>query len=349
LNSAQKIDPMRKPKIAITDDSQKVALSSADWSALQARADIKVFHEAFQSEAEAAQALQPFQIIVPMRERTVFSASLLEKLPGLRMIALTGGRAPTLDLAACTANNILVSNTGGQHSTAATAELAFGLILACARRISQADAAMKSAGWHQTLDMGFSLSGKTLGIIGLGRLGSKVASYGKAFGMDVIAWSQNLTDEVAQANGCRRVSKKELFQTADVISVHLVLSERSRGLVGQNELAAMKRNSVLINTARGPIIDTKALLATLATGHIWAGIDVFDEEPLPVGHPIRSARNIVLTPHLGYSTSAVFAQFYGESIENIVAFLDGTPIRVLNPDVLLTPDVLQNGKQATVL
>jgi phosphoglycerate dehydrogenase-like enzyme len=324
------------PQIAITDDSQDVALASADWSALKGKAEITVFQKPLGSEDEAARLLAPFDIIVPMRERTAFTASLIGKLPNLRMIALTGGRAPTLDLAACSARGIIVSNTGGQHSTAATAELAFGLILACARRIPQADATMRQGGWHDGLSMGFSLAGKTLGIVGLGRLGSLVAAYGKAFGMEVIAWSQNLKAEAAQAAGVRRVEKEDLFREADVVSIHLVLSDRSRGLVGAGELSIMKQDSILINTSRGPIVDERALLETLASGKIWAAVDVFAEEPLPADHPFRHAPNLVLTPHLGYSTKAVFAQFYGESVENILAFLAGKPIRVLNPEAMRT-------------
>jgi phosphoglycerate dehydrogenase-like enzyme len=323
---------LQKPRIAIIDDSQNVALASADWSTLQQRADVKIFHDAFASESDAAEKLNSFEIIVPMRERTVFSASLLAKLPRLRMIALTGGRAPTLDLEACSKQGILVCNTGGQHSTAATAELAFGLILACARRIPQADAAMKNGQWHEGLDMGFSLSGKTLGIVGLGRLGSRVASYGRAFGMNVIAWSQNLTDEAAESGGAVRVDKHELFRLADIVSIHMVLSERSKALVSRTELDLMKDNAILINTSRGPIVEGGALLKALESRRIWAAIDVFDQEPLPSNDPIRHAPNLVLTPHLGYSTSAVFAQFYGESVENILAFLDKKPIRMLNPE-----------------
>jgi phosphoglycerate dehydrogenase-like enzyme len=323
-----------KPHIAIIDDSQHIALTAANWASLKNRASVKVFHDAFRSEDHAAAQLKDFDIIVPMRERTAFSASLIEKLPRLRLIALTGGRAPTLDISACTARGILICNTGGQHSTAATAELAFGLILACARRIPQADHAMKNGSWHQGLDLGFSLGGKTLGIVGLGRLGSRVAAYGRAFGMDVIAWSQNLTPEIAESGGARYVDKPTLFREADVVSIHMVLSDRSRGLVGKPELDAMRANSILINTSRGPIVESRALLATLKSRKIWAAVDVFDEEPLPANAAIRKAPNLVLTPHLGYSTSSVFAQFYGESIENIHAFLDQKPIRMLNPEAL---------------
>jgi phosphoglycerate dehydrogenase-like enzyme len=325
---------MSLPKVAILDDSQNVAAVSADWVRLNGRAEVVILPGPFASDDAAAAALQGVQIVVPMRERTAFTASLVAKLPDLRMIALTGARAPTLDIAACTQHKILICNTAGDRVTPATSELAFGLILACARRIPEADAAMKNGRWHDGLGMGFSLAGKTLGIVGLGRLGSRVAGYGRAFGMEVMAWSQNLTDETAVAAGCTRVSKEELFRQSDAISLHLVLSDRSRGIVGENELAMMKPGAILVNTSRGPLVDGKALLAALATGRLLAGLDVYDQEPLPADHPLRHAPNVILTPHLGYSTAAAFQQFYGESLENVEAFLAGRPIRMVNPQAL---------------
>lgn len=325
---------MTTPKIAVLDDSQAIAERSADWSRLAGRAEVTILREPFASEAHAIAALKDYDIVVPMRERTSFTASLLAGLPCLKLIALTGARAATLDQAVCNARKILVCNTGGGHVTPATAELAFGLILACARRIGQADASMHRGGWHDGLDMGFSLAGKTMGIVGLGRLGARVAEYGRAFGMDVIAWSQNLTAEIAEAAGARLVSKETLFRQADVVSLHLVLSVRTQGIVGQAEFDVMKQNAILVNTARGPLVDEVALLKSLVAGRIHAGLDVFDTEPLPQDHPLRSAPNTVLTPHLGYSTEAVFRQFYGESLENILAFLDGKPIRMVNPEVV---------------
>jgi phosphoglycerate dehydrogenase-like enzyme len=326
--------PAPLPRIALLDDSQNIAETSADWSLLTGRADLTILREPFASEADAIAALKPFDIIVPMRERTPFTASLLAGLPKLRMIALTGARAATLDQATCDARKILVCNTGGEHVSPATAELAFGLVLACARRIGHADASMKSGGWHAGLDMGFSLSGKTLGIVGLGKLGARVAGYGRAFGMHVVAWSQNLTAEAANAAGAELVSKEKLFSTADVVSLHLVLSARTRGIVGKAELDQMKQGAILVNTARGPLVDEEALLESLKAGRIHAGLDVFGTEPLPENAPIRSAPNTVLTPHLGYSTKAVFRQFYGESLDNILAFLDGKPKRMINPAIL---------------
>jgi phosphoglycerate dehydrogenase-like enzyme len=325
---------MTLPAIAILDDSQSVALAAADWGPLRERATLSVFKDPFANEDEAAKALAPFQIIVPMRERTAFTASLIARLPNLKMIALTGARAATLDSAACTAAGILICNTAGDRVTAATAELAFGLMLACARAIPLADSTMRAGGWHAGVPLGTVLSGGRLGIVGLGRLGARVAAYGAAFGMEVIAWSQNLTDEAAVAGGARRVSKAELFATSDAISLHLVLSERTRHAVGAAEIDAMRPGAILINTSRGPLIDSAPLMAALRDGRIRAGLDVFDQEPPPVGHPLRGLPNVILTPHLGYSAEPVFAQFYGESVANIAAFFDGRPIRVMNPDVL---------------
>ncbi len=324
---------MPLPKVAILDDSQGIAAASAEWTRLKGKADLVILSAPFASQDAVAVALAGCQIVVPMRERTAFTASLIAKLPDLRMIALTGARAPTLDIAACTRQGILICNTAGDRVTPATSELAFGLILACARRLPEADAAMKRGGWHDGLGMGFSLAGKTLGIVGLGRLGSSVAGYGRAFGMNVLAWSQNLTDEAATAAGCTRVSKDELFSTADAISLHLVLSDRSRGIVGDKELALMKTGAILVNTSRGPLVDGDALLAALHSGRLLAGLDVFDQEPLPTDHPLREAPNVILTPHLGYSTAAAFQQFYGESLENVEAFLAGSPVRMVNPEV----------------
>ncbi|WP_158809823.1 D-2-hydroxyacid dehydrogenase family protein [Beijerinckia sp. L45] len=323
-------------KIAILDDSQHVALQAADWDRLRKRGiAIAVMSEPFASEDAAAAALADVEIIVPMRERTPFPASLIARLPQLRLVALTGGRAPTLDIAACTQRGVLVCNTGGgEFSTAATAELAWALLLAAYRNVPQADALIRSGRWHEALPMGESLDGKRLGIVGLGKLGARVARFGQAFGMEVVAWSQNLTDEAAIAHGARRVSKDELFATADAVTLHLVLSARSRGIVGASELAAMKQGAVLINTSRGPLVDEAALLATLKSGRITAALDVFGQEPLPADHPLRSAPNTVLTPHLGYSSWPVMHRFYQDSVENIEAWLDGAPIRMLNPEAL---------------
>lgn len=327
------VERARPPRIAVLDDTQGVARLCADWRVLEERAEVVVFQEPFADEDDAASSLRGFSILVPMRERTPFPASLLHRLPDLRLIALTGQRAPTLDLEACTRHGIVVSNTG-MDSAAATAELAFGLILACARSIPRADAGMRAGAWHQGLPLDVALEGRRLGVVGLGKLGKRVARYGLAFGMDVVAWSQNLTPEAAAVENVRWVGKDELFATSDVVSLHLVLSARTRGLVGAAELAAMKDGALIVNTARGPLVDEEALLAALRRGALRAGLDVFHREPLPADDPLRGLPNVVLTPHLGYAVRPVLEQVYRESVENIVAFLEGTPRRVLNPEVL---------------
>lgn len=324
---------MSTPKVAILDDSQGVAFASADWTQVKARCEVVRFAGPFAGEDDAAQQLASFDIVVPMRERTPFTASLIRKLPKLRLIAQTGPRTMSLDIPAATAQGILVCNTGGGPSTPATAELAFALIMACARDLQTAGAKMRAGGWQEGLPLGTILEGKRLGIVGLGKLGSRVGRYGKAFGMELVAWSPNLTEEAATAEGARRVSKEELFATSDVISLHLVLSERSRGVIGQAEIDAMKPGAMLINTSRGPLVDTGALVAALQAGRIRAGIDTFDDEPLPVDHPLRSTPHTVLTPHLGYVAEPVFRTFYGDSVENILAYLDGKPVRMMNPEV----------------
>jgi phosphoglycerate dehydrogenase-like enzyme len=327
---------MTLPRIAILDDSQNVAEAAADWSRLKGRAQMMVLREPFASEDATAEALAAYDIIVPMRERTPFPASLVNRLANLRMIALTGPRSPSLDIAACTARGVVVCNTGGVHSSAATAELAFALILAGARGLGDGHANMRNGLWHEGLPLGFAIGGKTLGVIGLGKLGSKVAAYARAFGMNVVAWSQNLTAEAASAAGCRLVGKDDLLAASDVVTIHLVLSERSRGLVGAREIERMKPGALLVNTSRGPIVDEPALLAALHAGRIRAALDVYDREPLPADHPLRKAPNVTLAPHLGYGSDAVFRQFYGESLENIEAFLAGRPMRVMNPEAIQT-------------
>lgn len=324
---------MTRPKIAVLDDDQGVARHCADWSGLEARADV-TFLTGPIPPARAAEVLAPFEVLVPMRERTAFPATLIGALPALRMIAMTGARAQTLDLAACTARGIVVSNTGGTATTAGTAELAWMLLQACARRLPQADAGLRAGLWQDAPgvygSLGEVLDGKRLGIVGLGRLGSRMARYAAAFGMEVVAWSQNLTEDAAQAAGARLVDKAELFATADAVSLHLVLSARTENIVGAAELGAMKPGAILVNTSRGPLVDRDALLAALGERRIVAGLDVFHTEPLPVDDPLRGMANAVLTPHLGYSVWPGFRQFYGQAIENVTAFLDGAPIRVVS-------------------
>lgn len=323
---------MTVTKIAILDDWQEVARGSANWRPLAARADLTFFANAFATEDEAAVALADFDILLTMRERTAFPASLLRRLPKLRMIGITGASVATLDLAACARQGIVVCNTagGGPGAPFATAELALGLMIAAARAIPVADAAMRAGGFQRGVPTGRSLAGKTLGIVGLGRLGARMARYGAALDMNVIAWSPNLTEAKAQEGGARRVSKSDLMATSDAISVHMVLSPRSRRIIGAEDIARMKHGAILINTSRGPLVDEAALIAAVGAGRIIAALDVYDREPLAADHPLRASSNTVLTPHLGYGVEETWRDFYSRSIENAVAFLDGKPIRVLS-------------------
>jgi phosphoglycerate dehydrogenase-like enzyme len=317
-------------ELAILDDYQGIALSLADWAPLRDRVNITVFDQAL--GADAAAKLAPFDIVCMMRERTPFPASLFAALPKLKFMTLTGARSPSLDLEAASARGIVVSSTG-YGSQQSTVELAWSLILASARHIPTETAAMRAGAWQTTV--GRVVDGQVLGLLGLGRLGSKVAAIGKAFGMDVQAWSQNLTAEKAEAAGVRLVDKQTLFRTSDWISIHLVLSDRSRGLVGAPELALMKPDAWLVNTSRGPIIDEAALLSVLNAGTIGgAALDVYDQEPLPADHPLRRAPRTVLTPHLGFVTEDTYRVFYRDTVEDIAAWLAGTPIRVMNPAAL---------------
>ena len=278
-----------------------------------------------------AQALADFDIIMAMRERTAFPAALIAKLPKLRMIATTGSRPPSLDLDACTARGLLVCNTGGERSGAATAELALGLLIAATRHVTAGDMSARAGRFQSGVPMGEVLEGTTLGIIGLGRIGARMARYGQALGMSVLAWSQNLSAEKAIAAGAEYVDKATLLARSDAVSLHLVLSDRTRGILGTGDLAKMKPGAMLINTSRGPLVDEAALIDSLRAGRIRAGLDVFAQEPLPSNHPLLSLPNVVLTPHLGYCTREVFSQFYSESVENVLTFLDGKPTRMLNP------------------
>ena len=324
-------------KVAVLDDWQGVARSSADWSPLSARGDIVFFAQAFDDEDDAAGKLADFEIVLSMRERTPLPGSLINRLPRLRMLGITGARNASLDTAACTARGIPVCNTGGGAGTeAATAELALGLLLAAARAIPASDANIRAGRFQDGVPVGISLAGKTIGIIGLGRLGSYMASYCRALNMTVLAWSQNLTAGQAEAAGAELVSKEALLSRSDAVSIHLVLSPRSRGLIGATDLARMKPGAILINTSRGPIVDEAALIEAVQSRRIIAALDVYDREPLPASHPLRSAPNTVLTPHLGYGVEGTWREFYGQSIENALAFLDGKPVRVTNPEALRT-------------
>ncbi|CAH2598600.1 D-3-phosphoglycerate dehydrogenase [Rhodovastum atsumiense] len=320
-------------RVAVLDDWQGIAEKLADWSVLRARAEVVFFRNAIATPDDLVQRLAGFDIVLAMRERTQFPAAVLQRLGELRLLSFTGARNAAIDTAAATAKGILVCNTAGRSSHA-TAELALGLLLACARRIPLGDARIRTGFFQDGVPPGLELAGRTLGLVGLGHIGGRVARYGKALDMQVIAWSQNLTEARAQELGVTRVGKDELFARADAISIHLVLSPRTRGVVGAREIAAMKRGAILVNTSRGPLVDQDALLAALDGGRILAGLDVYDIEPLPPAHPLRIVPNAVLTPHLGYVTETNMAAFYRASIENVLAFLDGAPIRVVNPELL---------------
>jgi phosphoglycerate dehydrogenase-like enzyme len=313
-------------KIALLDDYQRVARKLADWERLPAGSELTVFDRHIADPAKLAAALQPFDVLVIMRERTPFPATLLERLPNLRLLITTGGRNASIDLEACRARGITVCGTGTVGTP--TAELTWGLILALVKRIPAEDRALRAGAWQTGLTEG--LAGKRLGLLGLGKLGTQVARVGQAFGMEVVAWSQNLTDARAAEVGARRVEKQELFATADVVSLHLILSERTRGVVGAAELGAMKPTAWLVNTSRAGLVEEAALLAALREQRIaGAGLDVFSEEPLPAGHPLLTLPNVVLTPHLGYVTRENYAVFYRDALEDILAWRAGAPVRQL--------------------
>lgn len=323
---------MAAMKIAILDDYQDLALELADWSRLTRDHEVVVFNRNL-APAEAADALRPFDVVCHMRERMAFPAALIAALPNLKLLPITGRTHRTLDDEAATARGIPICGTDIRPGTGgATAELAWGMIIAAQRHIVEEASGMARGGWQTTI--GRQLAGRTLSLLGLGRLGQAVARVAKAFDMRVIAWSQNLTTEAAQAAGVERVEKAALFREADVLSVHLVLSERSRGLVGEADLALMKPGALLVNTSRGPIVERTALLAALQAGAIRAALDVFDEEPLPADDPLRSAPGVLLTPHIGYVTEETMRGFYEDTVENIEAWLAGAPIRVVNPEAL---------------
>lgn len=312
---------------AILDDYQNVAKRVADWSGVERDIEFRVFNEALGGPDEVIAALKDCAVVCLMRERTLFGADIVNALPNLKLIVTSGMRNAAIDVAAAAARNVPVCGT--ESLATPTAELTFGLILELARHIGAENARLKAgARWQSTL--GIDLGGKTLGIIGLGKLGSQVATIGNAFGMKVIAWSQNLTAERAKQQGATLASKDELLRTSDVVTVHMPLSNRSKGLIGAAELALMKPSAFFINTSRGPVADENAIAAALKANKIaGAGIDVYDEEPLPLDHPFRKLDNIVITPHLGYVTAENYKRFYGQMVENIRAWLDGKPIRVI--------------------
>lgn len=318
-----------RPRVAILDDYNRVALSMADWSGVQARCDVDVIDRPL-SQKEAARVLAPYNVLCHLRERTAMPRALIEALPHLKLMTITGSMHRTLDMQAASDCGVLVSGAtdrpGGGHGTP---ELAFGLMLALARKIVREDANIRAGKWQSSI--GTVLNGKTLGIVGLGKLGARVARIGAAFGMKVIAWSPNLTPERAQAGGADLVSKDDLFAQADYVTLHIVLSDRTRGLVGAAELAAMKPTAYFINTSRGPLVDEAALIETLQARRIaGAGLDVYHHEPMGVDSPLYALDNTVLTPHLGYVVEESFRPFYEDTVEAILAWLDGEPVRVVN-------------------
>ncbi len=318
-------------RVAVLDDWQGVAEKIVDWSQLKAAAEVVFFKDAFADSDAAVAALADFDVILAMRERTLFSKPVIDRLPKLRLLAFTGPRNAAVDVPACTARGVVVCNTQPTGAgTYDTSELALGLLLAAARHLALGDAEMRAGRFQQNMKSGIGLEGRTLGVIGLGRLGGRMASYGLALGMKVLAWSTNLTAERAAEIGAARVEKDELLARADAISLHLVLSDRSRGIIGAGDIAKMKPGAILVNTSRGPLVDEAALLAAVGAGKITAAIDVYDREPLPVDHKLRRAPNTVLSPHIGYVTQDNMAALYRMSVENILAWLAGKPIRVVN-------------------
>jgi phosphoglycerate dehydrogenase-like enzyme len=322
-------------RVAVTDDWQDVSKECADWSTLQARAEVEWFHEPFADEAAAVQALAAFDAVVPMRDRTKLTASLLQRLPRLKLIAQTGPLALHIDLPTCLHQGIVCCGSPATGvSAAATPELTLGLMLSAAHRIADGFMNMRQGRWQQGIPFGEPLAGRTLGLIGLGNIGKRMAGYGAALGMKVLAWSPNLTATRAAEAGATLVAKGELLAQSDVVSMHLVHSEKTVGTLQAADLALMKPGALLVNTARGPLVDEAALLAALQAGRIGAALDVYDREPLPADHPFRTLPNVVLTPHLGFVKRDTFSAFYQQSVDNVIAFLDGHPRRVMNPDVL---------------
>jgi phosphoglycerate dehydrogenase-like enzyme len=311
--------PMKKCQIAVLDDYQNAALESADWSVLRDRADITVFEDHLADPDAVIERLLPFDVVCVMRERTPLPRKVIERLPNLKLIASTGSANASIDVAAAGDRGITVVHTG--YRSDPTVEFTWALILACARHIVTESNSVRSGGWQQTV--GVDLRGKTLGVLGLGNVGSEVARIGSAFGMKLIAWSQNMTAETAKATGAILVSKDQLFERADILTIHLVLSSRTRGLVGAAELEKMKPTAWLINASRGPIVEEQALITALQNKRLaGAAIDVFDIEPLPPSHPFRTLDNVLATPHIGYVSQDLYKTFYLDTVSNIRKWLD---------------------------
>jgi phosphoglycerate dehydrogenase-like enzyme len=313
-------------RIVLLDDYQGVALDYGGWDRVPDEWQLVALEQHIADPDALVEALAEAEIVVAMRERTALPAAILDRLPDLKLLITTGMGNVAIDVAAARRNGVIVCGTG-MHGPA-TAELSWALILALLRAIPVEDAGMRAGGWQTTI--GGDLDGATLGLVGLGRLGKRMVPIAQAFGMEVLAWSLNLDPEAARAAGAEPVEKAALFERADIVSVHYKLSERSRGLIGAAELAVMKPGAYLVNTSRGPIVDTDALVAALDAGRIaGAGLDVFDTEPLPADHPLRSAPRTVLTPHLGYVTEDTYAIFFNDAVEDVLAYLDGAPVRLV--------------------
>ena len=329
----------RRHRAAILDDYQGVAFEMADWSPVAGAVDLTAFRDHVSDQAELVRRLQPFDVVVAMRERTPFPRSVLEQLPNLRLLVTSGPVNAAIDIDAARDLGIVVSGTVGRNGIPGTIELTWGLILAAARSLHREDALVRAGGWQP--GGGTVLHGRTLGVLGLGNIGPRMIPIAKAFGMDVIAWSRNLTPERAAEFGVRAVGREEFFATADIVTLHLKLSERSVGYVGRSELALMQPTSIIVNTSRGPLIDENALVNALRTGVIAAaGLDVFDVEPLPADHPLRSIPNVVLSPHMGYVNRQTYEDYFRGYVEDIDAYLQGTPIRVLTEGAQLMSQVL---------
>lgn len=318
---------MPAPRVAVLDDYQALARDYGRWERLDDQIALETFTDHLADDDALIERLEPFDVVVAMRERTPLPRTRLERLPNLRLLITTGMANASIDLGAAKELGVLVCGTGMGFDS--TAELTWGLIIALVRQICDEDRNIRDGGWQRRI--GPELAGSTLGLIGLGRQGKRVAAYGAAFSMNVIAWSQNLEREYARSLGVEPVTEEQVFERSDVLSIHTRLSERTRGLVGARELAMMKPTAYLINTSRGAIVDEAALLHALSAGQIaGAALDVFDIEPLPAGHPLRSAPNTLLTPHIGYVADNAYKVFYGDIVEDIEAWLAQAPVRVLN-------------------
>ncbi len=315
-------------QVAILDDYQGVALQSADWAKLQGKANITVFRDHLSDSDSVVQRLRPFDVVCIMRERTPLTRAILEQLPNLKLIASTGFRNASIDLSAAEERGITVCHTG--YTPHGAIELTWALILAILRNVPAEFAAVQKGEWQ--ISVGGDLNGKTIGLLGLGNIGARMAKIAQAFGMSVIAWSQNLTRESAEENGAQLVTKEELFRLADIVTIHLVLSPRSKGIVGAAELTLMKPTAFLVNTSRGPLVDESALIHALQNRTIaGAALDVYDVEPLPESHPFRSLDRLLVTPHVGFVTIETYKIFYQDTVENIAAWLSGRPVRVTRP------------------